>query len=120
MNCLKRRKFSVAEQQAIDREINLQLADHVRKHEKNIDSAFLYALHVHPKTRFGKKRLREFYELFQPILQSLLEHYEMGSEDQCWLCDKKLREIGVDLDEWEREIPLFKGKLDNRRPNEKQ
>lgn len=118
MNCIQRRKFTVAEQKAVDREINRQLAEYIRKHEKNIDAAMLWALHEFPKTKFGAARLREFYEFFQPVLAGLLEYYEMSTEDQCWLCDMKLKQIGVDLDEWRREVPLFKGKLDGRKPRE--
>ena len=29
-----------------------------------------------------------------------------------------MKQIGVDLDEWRREVPLFKGKLDGRKPRE--
>lgn len=118
MNCLQRRKFTVAEQRAVDREINRQLAAYIVKHEKNIDAAILYALHTFPKARYGKKLLREFYDHFQPVLASLLKHYEMSAEDTCFLCDMKLKQIGVDLDEWHRQAPLFSGKMDNRRPKE--
>lgn len=34
MNCIQRKKLTVAEQKAMDREINRQLGDYIVKHEK--------------------------------------------------------------------------------------
>ena len=90
MNCLKQRKLSTAEKKALEREINSQLADYIRKFEKQIDAIVLYVLHS--KFGWGQKRLREFYDAFQPALNSLQQHYEMGVGDQSWLCDRKLKE----------------------------
>ena len=119
MNCIQRKKLTVAEQKAMDREINRQLGDYIVKHEKNIDAAILYALHTFPKAKYGKERLREFYDHFQPVLASLLKHYEMSSDDTYFLCDMKLKEIGVNLDEWRRETPLFHGRLYRHKSEDK-
>ena len=110
MNCLMQRKMTAAEQKAMDREINRQLAEYIRKFEKNIDAVCLYVLHK--ELGWGAKRLRRFYDVFQPALRALSDRYEMGVEDQCWLCEKKLLAIGVDLDEWRREEPIFKAKYE--------
>ena len=100
----------------MDREINSQLAEYIRKFEKQIDAVCLYVLYS--RFGWGVKRLRRFYDEFQPALRALSDHYEMGVEDQCWLCEQKLNQIGVDLDEWRRESPVFEGKYDSRTPKE--
>lgn len=113
MKCLMKRKMTVAEQEAADREIKRQLGGYIRKFEKNIDAVCLYVLHV--EFGWGVKRLRKFYDVFQPALRALSEYYEMNVEDQCWLCEQKLKQIGVDLDEWRREEPIFKGRFEGYR-----
>lgn len=68
--------------------------------EKNIDVAVLYALHH--LCGFGQKRLRRFFEGFNQIYAELVERYE-AETDLPWIYDRKLKEIGVDVDAWREE-----------------
>jgi RPA family protein len=88
---------------AMNEEINKHIlrADH--EHHLDTEALILWALHTFPKTRFGKKRLKEFYMAFDVIHQELLEHYSMGDEDATWLAHRKLKEIGVDVRKWHEE-----------------
>jgi hypothetical protein len=94
-------RFSVKEQEAIDREIMLELADFDRKNENEIDALILWLLHE--KFGFGVKRLRRFYELFSAEFDALEKRYELEKADNAWLCTHKLKEYGVDIEKWNKE-----------------
>lgn len=94
--------LTAKERKAMNIEINRQIAEADRQYRNNVDAMILYALHVH--LGFGKKRLRRFYEAFAVEHQRLLDYYEMPEEDNAWLADQKLKEIGVDVAAWNSEV----------------
>jgi len=92
--------FTAAEKKAMEIEINRQIIESDRKYANDIDASVLYALHV--SEGFGEKRLKRFYENFAKAHEQLIKHYEMPDDD-AWLCKQKLKEIGVDIEAWNRE-----------------
>lgn len=70
--------MSAAEKKAMDMEIQRQLG-------------------------FGNKRLKKFYDNFSRGVEALIRRYEMEQGDDVWLCTYKLKEIGCDLEKWEKE-----------------
>lgn len=92
--------LTAAEKKAMDMEINRQIAEADRRYTDDIDAMVLYTLRVH--LGFGAKRLRRFYEAFSAEHDRLIQHYEMP-DDFVWLCKEKLKEIGVDVEAWNRE-----------------
>lgn len=70
--------MSAAEKKAMDMEIQRQLG-------------------------FGNKRLKKFYDNFSRGIEALIRRYEMEQGDDVWLCTYKLKEIGCDLEKWEKE-----------------
>lgn len=92
--------LTAAERKAMNLEINRQIAESERKHINDLDILVLYVLHAH--LGFGKKRLRRFYEAFNAEHKKLVERYEMP-DDNVWLADYKLKEIGVDVAAWNDE-----------------
>lgn len=73
-----------------------------RNNEKEIDSMILYILHT--EFGFGEKRLRRFYDRFSSGLRELGKRYQMETyEDRIWLCERALREAGIDISEWSEE-----------------
>lgn len=97
-------KFTAAEQKAIEMEMRRQYAEWDRKHSMEIDSIVLYQLHA--QLGFGKDRLRKFFERFRPAANELIERYELDSSDQVWIQSEKLKEIGVDIEQWYKECGL--------------
>lgn len=93
-------KPTKVQQKAIEEEIKRQLLNANAQYTNDIDVMILYTLHTH--LGFGKKRLRRFYEAFSEIHQQLIDHYKMP-DDIPWLCDRKLKEIGVDVKQWNKE-----------------
>lgn len=93
-------ELTANERKAMEIEIGRQIADMERQHTNELDALVLYALHKH--TGWGKKRLRAFYEAFTVEHEKLIAHYEMP-DDNAWLAEAKLKEIGVDIAEWNAE-----------------
>ena len=97
-------KLSNVERKAMLREIKKECAAADREHYLDTVAMTLWTLHAHPKTKFAKKRLKEFFLDFDKIHQSLLDHYELGDTDAGWLARQKLKEIGVDVEKWSKGI----------------
>lgn len=93
--------LTAAEKKAMDIEIKRQLAEYERQHQLELDAIILWVLRN--QLGFGKKRLKRFYDEFSPAVQELLRYYEMGEEDQSWLCTRKLKDHGVDIEKWQNE-----------------
>lgn len=94
--------FNAKEQEAIDREIKAQLAEYDRKHMREVDAIVL--LELRRLYGFGIKRLRDFYFDFGKEINSLISRYELTEDDAVWLATYKLKEIGINLEEWEKEL----------------
>ena len=93
--------LTAKERLAMNIEINRQIVEADRKYTNDIDAVMLYTLHVH--LGFGKKRLRRFWEAFQEEHKALIEYYQMP-DGGVWLCQRKLKGIGVDVEEWNKEV----------------
>lgn len=93
--------MSAAEKKAMDMEIQRQLAEYDRKHIREIDALVLWELRE--QLGFGNKRLKKFYDNFSRGIEALIRRYEMERGDDVWLCTYKLKEIGCDLEKWEKE-----------------
>ena len=94
-------KFTSTEQKAIDMEVKRQLAEYDRMHALEIEALPLWVLHN--KLGWGEKRLREFHDSIRLGLLELLDRYEMDDPNGPWLCLKKLKDKGFDLEKWVEE-----------------
>ena len=109
MNTLKahynanKNKLSPSGERAMMKEIKRQSAEYFRKHELEIVAQILWELHEQPDTKFGAKKLRRFYDRFEPILANMIDYYELDDSDRGWICIHKLKDIGVDLEAWQEE-----------------
>ena len=95
-------QLTAAEKKAMNLEIQRQLSDYTRKHAREIDAMFLWFLHE--EFGFGLKRLKRAFTQFDSRLDELCNRYEMNTEgEDIWLCTKRLKEYGADLEQWEKE-----------------
>ena len=90
--------LTAAERKALNLEIQRQLAEYDLKHELEIEALILWTLH--DQFGFGPIRLKRFYDGFNSALKALVRRYELEDTDDVWLCTHKLKEIGVDLEDW--------------------
>lgn len=89
------------EREALEIEIRKQLAEQSKKYENDFDACVLYQIHA----QYGKgaKALRKFYDQWKVIHAELLRHYELEKPDAPWLFMAKLKDIGVDVEAWNKE-----------------
>lgn len=98
--------FTAAEQKAIDLEVKRQLKEQTKAwdeaHSREFDAMILWRLHE--KFGFGPKRLKEFYDGFDADVCTMIDHYMLDATEMPWFYTYKLKEYGVDLDAWQKEI----------------
>ena len=89
------------EQEALEIAIRKQIAEQAKKYETDFDACVLYQIHA----QYGKgaKALRKFYDDWKIVHKALLDHYELDKPDAPWLFAEKLKEIGADVEAWNRE-----------------
>lgn len=92
--------LTAAERKAMNLEIQRQLAEYDLKHELEIEALILWTLH--DQFGFGPTRLKRFYDRFNSAVKALVSRYELEDTDDIWLCTHKLKEIGVDLENWSK------------------
>ena len=102
MKALVKHSWSAAERRAMDREIKAQLAEYNEKNMREVDATVLWVLH--DKFGWGPERLRRFYKEFIECMDELTARYEMDKDEVPWLCTYKLKDYGIDLEEWEKEF----------------
>lgn len=93
--------LTASEKKALDIEIKRQLADYDKKHELELDALVLWTLHE--QFGFGQERLRRFYNSFGDSINRLIEHYELDDSDKIWICTEKLKDYGINLEDWAKE-----------------
>lgn len=93
--------WTPAMRKAMDEEIRRQTVEINEGYYRAMDIIALYTLYV--SFGFGKKRLRQFFDEFRKQYEHLKDYYQMP-DDVEWLAEHKLKEIGVDIDEWYKEI----------------
>lgn len=94
--------LSPAEQKVLDRAIEKQLAESLRKRDLEIEARVMYAIRA--ITEFDETELRRVYDDIDESLDALATHYEMHEDDDLtWLCMKKLRDDGIDIERWSKE-----------------
>ena len=91
-----------SEKKAINMEIRRQLAEMVKNNMEEVDATVLYVLMT--EFGFGKKRLRRFHDTFDEQITALVHRYEMGSNDDVWLCTEMLKRRGIDINQWNKEL----------------
>lgn len=53
----------------------------------------------HFKYNYGQKRLENLTNDLKEALQNLRTRYELSENDTPWLCERKLKEDGINIDE---------------------
>lgn len=97
-------RMNVNEQRAFNEEIKKAVAEHYRKIRLETVSLILWQLHE--EFGFGPERLKRYFLNFDRNTKAMVEHYELEDADDndIWLATRKLKEYGVDLDAWEKEL----------------
>jgi len=97
-------KMTAEQKKAMNEEINRQIIENDTKFSIDHDATVLYTLYV--TFGFGPKRLRRFWDACLKNIIELREYYQFGPEDDGWICRRKLKDIGVDVEAWYKENDL--------------
>lgn len=92
--------MSSTSRKAMDEEIKRQILEYDKKHMIEFDAMVLFNLYS--EFGFGAQRLRKFYDSFKKLYKELQDQYCMP-DDVPFICIQKLKDLGVDLESWERE-----------------
>lgn len=95
-------QLTKAEQKAMNIEIGRQIDIYNQKNIREVDACVLWVLYRY--FNFPRERLRDFYTQFHKHMHELSERFELGEEDQTWLSTKMLEGIGINLEDWERNV----------------
>lgn len=96
---LGKKQMTPTMQTAMMHEINQQCLNADAQYSLDIDTMILWTLHRH--LGFGAKRLRSFYEDMIAEHKAMRECYQM---DEMYPERYKLKEIGVDVEAWQKEL----------------
>ena len=97
-------KLTNAEREALNIEIRKELAEMTRRHEIEMDSIILWEMMA--QLDLDIDTLHKFYVAFGPSLKALIDRYELDETDDVWLCTRKLKDKGIDIEAWRKEIDL--------------
>lgn len=99
-------EFTKEEQKAFDIEVEKQLAEWNAAHDRELTAMSLWILHE--QFGFGPERLKKFFMHFHKDIYALNARYlaDEGENDldSLYLCSMKVKEYGIDLEAWEKEI----------------
>ena len=98
---IRNAKFTPEEQAALDEEIRRQVLASARRYEVENDAGILWALHE--EFGFGYGRLKRTFRIMSENTRNLERYYELDKGDGGWISLRKLKEIGIDLEEWYKE-----------------
>lgn len=100
MNVRLPEKMTARQARSLDAEIRRQCVAKTLEYENLYDIAWLYVLHVAPRTRLGKKSLEEIYDMVFAIRQEMQEYYQctVGDGMGDYAMYRKLKDDGIDLD----------------------
>lgn len=94
--------LNAKEKAALDKEIDRQIVEHDRQFDMDKESSILWMLHK--EFGFGPKRLRKAWELLWAASEELRKYYELEHGDEAWISRQKLKDIGVDIEQWYKEL----------------
>jgi hypothetical protein len=86
----------------MNEEIHRQIVEHDRKYSMDLDAMILWTLHCF--TDWDKDKLRAFWDECFKEHQYLRDFYELNPEDDDWLYRFKLKDMGIDIEEWYKEV----------------
>ena len=43
--------------------------------------------------------MKKFYYNFNPVVDELIERYQLDEDDGIWICTLKLKDLGIDIEE---------------------
>lgn len=109
MKCNVPYRMTKQQLKACQGEINKQIAQAMRGLSRGLYSVILCVLHE--QSGWGKERLSRFAQELVPRMMDLTERYELPEDALTWLCEEKVRALGVDLDDIVEKAQILRGAI---------
>lgn len=87
---------NAAQRRALKKQVAAEFNNVVDRYNHDTIMQIIYILHN--EFGFGQKRLERFAELLNKMQKDMDYRYELPESDIPWLCEKQLRESGIDVD----------------------
>lgn len=94
-------KMKIDINKALERVVEDDFEKHLKEYNKEAITTFIYVLHF--TFGFGNKRLKQACDAITEMQESYKKRYELQYEDTQWLCERALREDGIDIDSFLKE-----------------
>lgn len=94
---INREEPTAAQRRALKNEVKKEFDKLLGLYNKEVALQVLHILHF--DFGFGQSRLQKFAEKLTQMQIETIDRYEMSDEDTPWLCEKQLKEDGINLDE---------------------
>lgn len=88
---------SAAQRKALKEECIKEFDTLLANFNRDVMVQLLYLFHF--KYGFGQKRLAQLTEDLKEALQGLHTRYELSETDTPWICERKLEESGINVEE---------------------
>lgn len=86
-----------AQKRALKRQVSIEFNKLLDGFIRDVNIQIYYVLHF--EKGYGEKRLRDFAVTFNRVMNDLVKKYEMDEKDKTFLCELKLKQDGIDVDE---------------------
>ena len=93
---INREEPTAAQRRALKIEVAKEFDKLLELYNKEVALQVLHILHF--DFGFGQQRLQKFAEKLTEMQIETIDRYEMSDEDTPWLCEKELKESGIDVD----------------------
>lgn len=94
---INREEPTAAQRRALKNEVKKEFDKLLGLYNKEVALQVLNILHF--DFGFGQSRLQKFAEKLTQMQIETIDRYEMSDEDTPWLCEKQLKEDGINIDE---------------------
>lgn len=88
-----------AQRKVLKSEVKMEFDTLLENFNREVMIKLLYMFHFKPRYKYGQKRLKQLNKDIAEALEGIEARYELSVNDTAWLCEKKLREDGIDVDE---------------------
>lgn len=95
MKCFTKR-LSAKQDELIKQECKKEFAKLLDHYNREVAMQVIHILHF--DFGFGEKRLYKFAERLNEMQRKQKETYELDSSDTAWLCEKQLKDDGLNVD----------------------
>ena len=95
---LNRNQPNAQQKKVLKEQCRKEFFNLLEHYNKQVALQVMYILHF--KYGFGKKRLMQFFELLKAMQERHIEHYEVKDDDVPDICEIKLREVGINIEDF--------------------